>query len=496
MRRVPKLAVLAWLCIPGLALAASKLEWKPCAGIPGAPKEARCGAYEVWENRAAKSGRKIPLRLLVLPAQGPDRLPDPLLFLNGGPGESNVDAVSWLAGELRDINWRRDILLVDFRGTGGSGGLFCPEMESTAGLQGYLDHFLPPDQVKACAERLAKTADLSQYTNDTTVDDLDEVRAALGYEKVNLLGGSGGSRTGLVYLRRHPDKVRTATLSGLVPTDERGPFPMARHAQRALDGWLAECERDPACRAAFPGFRDEIAAILQRAEKEPAVVAVTGAKTGETVEVRLTRNALITAIRSMLYSPANTARLPYNVHQAALGNWRPMAEAAHSAGSGLSGVARGYYLSLTCAEDLPFIRENEIPAAVEGSFLGDFRIRAQQAACANWPVLPVAREFQEWVSSDVPTLLISGELDPVTPPANAERAACMLPNSLHVVIPRAGHSYDGLDNMECLTGLMTRFVETGTVKGLDESCVARTKRPAFALEAPGVPSLTLKKEGP
>ncbi|HSG40277.1 MAG TPA: alpha/beta hydrolase, partial [Thermoanaerobaculia bacterium] len=184
-----------------------------------------------------------------------------------------------------------------------------------------------------------------------------------------------------------------------------------------------------------------------------------------------------------LYLPANAARLPFNVQQAALGNWRPMAEAAQAAGSGLSAMARGYYLSLTCAEDVPFIREDEIPAAVQGSFLGDYRIRAQQAACAAWPVRPVSREFLKPVTSDVPSLLISGERDPVTPPVNAERAMRTLKNSLHVVIPHAGHSYDGLEVNDCLNSLMTRFVETGTVKGLDGSCLVRAKRPAFGLAA-------------
>ncbi len=466
------------------AAPASQVELKPCEGIPDMPPEARCGTYEVWENRAAKSGRRIPLRVVILPAKSPDRQPDPVVYLNGGPGDSNVDAASWLAAELKEINQQRDILLVDFRGTGGSGGLFCPEMETSAGLQGYLDHYLAPDQVKACAERLAKTADLSQYTNATTVDDLDEVRAALGYEKVNLVGGSGGSRTGLIYLRRHPDSVRTATLSGLVPTDERGPFFMARHVQRALDGLLAECDRDEACRSAFPKVREELAIMLQRAAEEPAVVALTDGETGKPVEVRLTRNALITTLRAMLYSSTGASRIPFSVHQAILGNWQPMAEAAQAAGAGLSTMARGYYLSLTCSEDLPFIREEEIPAVVRGSFLGDYRIRAQQAACAAWPVPPVGREFQEPVTSDVPALLISGERDPVTPPSNAERAARTLKNSLHVVIPHAGHSLDGLETMACLTGLMARFVEAGTVKGLDGSCLAKTKRPAFALNEP------------
>ena len=468
---------------PGSTATAPKLKLKPCT-LPGLPPDARCGTYEVWENRAAKSGRRIPLRVAVLPAQGPDRLPDPLIYFEGGPGQSSVAAASWIAQELEDLRKRRDVLLVDFRGTGGSGGLFCPEMDGSVGAQGFLDQYYPPEQVKACAERLAKTADLAQYTNATSVDDVDEVRAALGYDKLNIYGASGGSRAGLVYLRRHPERVRTLILGGVVPMDERGPFSMARSAQRALDGLIAECEGDAACRAAFPKLRDEVAAVLRQVEKEPVTVTLTDGETGKPLDIRLTRNALVTTLRYMLYGPQGASLLPLNVHLAAQGDWKPMAETARSfAAGGGSALADGYYLSLTCSEDLPFIREDEIPAAIQGTFLGDFRIRKQQAACAAWPVPPVGREFLDPVTSDVPTLLISGERDPVTPPSNAERAARTLKNSLHVVVPDAGHAYGGIEGAyDCVNRLVVQFVESGTLQGLDPSCMARTKRPQFALK--------------
>lgn len=491
MKRILLFAVLAGIFIPGLALAAEaaapapKLELKACTTISGLPPEARCGTYEVWENRTAKSGRKIPLRVVVIPAQGPDRLPDALTLFAGGPGESNVAAAPEALEMFKTLRRRRDIVLVDFRGTGGPAGLFCPEMQGSAGVQGLLDHFYPPEKVKACAERLAKTADLSQYTNDTSVDDVDEVRAALGYDQLNIYGGSGGSRTALVYLRRHPGHVRTVTISGVAPPDERGPFAMARHAQRALDGLIAECEADAACRGAFPGFRDEVAAVLQRAEKEPAVVPLTDGETGETVEVRLTRNGVAQTLRYMLYRPLSASMIPLSVHLAAQGDWKLLAETgAHFAsGREFGGIADGYYLSLTCSEDVSFIRDEEIPAVVEGTFLGDFRIRRQQAACAAWPVPAVDRKFLDPVVSGVPTLLISGERDPVTPPVSAERAARTLTNSLHAVIPDAGHGTQGIEGaIDCTDSLMARFIEAGSVKGLDTSCLGRMKRPEFALK--------------
>src|SRR3982751_5503446 len=233
---------------------------------PALPKGARCGTYEVFENRAAKKGRKIPLRVVVLPALGPDRQPDAVVLFSGGPGESSVEWGNDLGPSLAPLRQHRDFLLVDMRGTGGSAPLNCPE---TQGLQGFLDHFVPADKARACAERLRKTADLTQYTTDNAVDDVDEVREALGYPKVDIAGGSYGTRAVLVYLRRHPDRVRAAILHGVVSTHDRSPLFFARGTQKALDGLVAECAGDAACARAFPQLKEEIAAVLARAEREP-----------------------------------------------------------------------------------------------------------------------------------------------------------------------------------------------------------------------------------
>lgn len=478
--------VFACLLVLGVTAGASpvkKFELGACT-IPSLPTEARCGTYEVWENRTAKSGRKIPLRVVVIPALGPDRLPDPFTYFEGGPGQSSVAAAPLILQSLGALRKRRDLLFVDFRGTGGSGGLFCTEMTGSGRVQDSLDDFYSPERVKACAERLAKTADLAQYTNATSVDDIEEVRAALGYGKLNIFGASGGTKAALVYLRRHPESVRTVTLLGVAPTDERGPFSMARNAQRALDGLIAECQGDPDCRAAFPRLRDEVDTILRKAEKEPATVVLADIGTGKPVEIRLTRAGVAQMLRYMLYSPLGAALLPLEVHLAAQGDWKPLAERAlRLASAPPSVLANGYQFALTCSEDLPFIREDEIPAAVQGTFLGDFRIRKQREVCAVWPVPPVGREFLDPVTSNVPVLFLTGERDPVTPPSNAERAARTLPNSLQVVVPDGGHLYMGIEGAgECADGLIVQLVETGTVKGLDASCMARVKRLQFALK--------------
>ena len=456
-------------------------ELTPCKE-PGVPPDALCGTYEVFENRVARSGRKIPLKVLVLPAkEAQRRLPDPFIYFAGGPGDASIPEGLFTAQQLAPLRQKRDVLLVDSRGTGGSDGLFCTELQGRQGVQGFLDDFLPTDRIHACRDRLKKDHDLSWYTSDAAMDDIEEVRTALGYGKVNLMGGSYGTRAALTYLRRHPQSVRTITLLGVVAPDERYPLGLARFSQQVLDGVIAECEGDAACRGAFPQLRQEIDAVLRRVTAEPARVELIDVETGQPFELRLGRTGVAQTLRYMTYQPGGAAFLPLLVHRAAAGDFLPLAQAARLYGSFMTSTSDGFYQSVTCAEDVPFIREEDIAKAVAGTYIGDFRIRKQQAACEGWPVRDLGKEIQAPVVSDVPALLISGERDPATPAANGTQVARTLKNSLHLIIADGAHSTNGMKGTECLDGVMTAFIEAGRVQGLDTSCVANIRRPDFVL---------------
>jgi pimeloyl-ACP methyl ester carboxylesterase len=478
------LIILSLFPLRGFSSAAkpvNKFELGACT-IPSLPPEARCGTCEVWENRAAKSGRKIPLQVLVLPATGPERLPDPLTYFSGGPGTSSIDAARWWAAVAPELRKNRDFLVVDARGTGRSAALVCDELRGPGGIQGYLDDYMPAGQAHACRDRLRKTVDLTQYSIENVVDDAEEVRAALGYGKINLMGGSYGTRPVQVYMRRHPGSIRTALMIGVLPLDEPFPLVTARYAQQSLNILLAECAGDPACRQAFPKLREEVAAVFLQVGKEPLRIQVAGTRTGQPLDLVLSRNGLAQVLRRMLYQNNWIELIPLYVHLAAAGNWQPLAEIAQVVGSSQSDWAEGYFLATTCSEDLAFVREEEIPAAVAGTFLGDLRVRRQLAACAGWPAAKLGAEFHAPVTSDIPTLLISGGADPATPPSLAERVARTLKRSRHVVIPDGGHDWDGMTGADtCANGLIAQLIRTGTVESLDTSCVARTKRPDFLL---------------
>jgi pimeloyl-ACP methyl ester carboxylesterase len=478
----------AAIAFPALAFASACLAAKPAfvlspCTLPGVAAEARCSTYEVPEDRAKPEGRRVPLRVVVLPATGPDRAPDPVVSFAGGPGDSAVEEAGFLASQHAELHKRRDFVLVDLRGTGGSAPLLCKELMGEHGVQGMLDDFLPASAVRSCRADHAGR-DLAQYRTAVAVDDVAEVLTALGYDQVNAWGASYGTRSAMEFARRHPRRVRTLGLVGLVPPDARAPVTFARDAQDALDGTLRECAGDPACAKAFPRVREELDAVLARVEKEPVTVAVRDPASGESHDVRLTRHGVAQTVRYMLYVPSVAVLVPLYVHAAAAGDFQPLGNTAALFARMAGGLSDGFFLSVTCSEDVPFIGADEAATAARGTFLDDFRIRAQQAACREWQVPAAPAAELAPVASAVPALLVSGERDPVTPARWGEEVARTLPNAVHLVVPDGGHGFEGMRGADCIERLMDQLVERGSARGLDTSCVAKIERQPFATELP------------
>ena len=450
--------------------------------IQGYTGKAKCGTYEVYENRATKKGRMISLKIVLLSATGDKREPDPFVYFAGGPGSAASDDASGLAQAFPNILAHRDRLFVDQRGTGGSHPLDC-KFYDRADLQTYLGYFFPLDDVKKCRAELEANSDLKLYVTTIAADDMDEVRAALGYERLNLFGGSYGTRAALTYLKRHPQHVRTALLHGVAPMDQFMPRDFAQETERALQGVLSECLADKVCSEAFPNIKEESKSVLAQLIKGPVEVEIQKPKSTEKVKLKLSRDLAAEAIRYMLYSPGPASRIPLIIHLASQGNFGPLTRAALGYRENLvASGSNGMYLSITCAEDLPWIKPGEGERMAENTFLGDYRLRQQREACALWPRAEIERDYAQPVKSDVPVLILTGQWDPVTPPSNGDRIAKTLSNSLHVVVPSGGHGLDGLEGMDCIDNLMVDFVERGSVAGLNTECVKNIRRKGFALK--------------
>lgn len=466
---------------------AESFRLEPCE-VPGAnegaTEKARCGTYEVFENRAAKTGRKVGLKIVVFPATGRNKAADPLFYIAGGPGSSATEDAPYIAQEYAKTRERRDLVFVDQRGTGGSNPLNC-DLFDQQDLQSYLGDYFPLEAVRKCRGQLEPRADLKLYTTPVAMDDLDEVRAALGYGQINIVGASYGARAAQVYLKRHGGHVRAVVLHGVSSTGQLMPRDFPQDTERALDGVIDECAADDACRAAFPDLRADAKAVLERLMRGPVEVSLKNAQTGEPIPVKLSRDLAAEAVRYMLYQPAAASRIPLYIHSAARGDFAPLARSAILYRRQIVATgSNGMYLSVTCAEDLPWIKPGAGERNAAHTFLGDYRLRQQRAACALWPRAEIPKGYAEPTRSDVPALILTGQWDPVTPPAYGDAAAKYLSNGLHVVVPHGGHGFNGLSGLDCVQKLIDDFIERGTTKGLDASCLKGVRREGFLLELP------------
>ena len=460
------------MALPVLAALAA-VQLSPCR-LPDVPEELRCGVHEVYENRRTMRGRKLPLKIIVIPARRPHPDQGPVFYLTGGPGETDADmAPDLVSSPERETH---DVVLVDERGTGEGHRLDCPSPGSDDDLQGYLKGPYDQEALKACAARLSRSFDLSQYTTANAADDLDEVRRAMGYGRINLEGGSFGTYAAMTYIQRHGEHVRSAYLSSLVVLDNKVPLYHARAAQEGLDALLAQCSADPACQGAYPDLGADIAAILARLRERPAETWVRHPVTGARTPVRLNATGFADGMRTMLYGAPAAHDLPSLIAKAKDGDFNPFAERAVAASRNIYGGLRmGLSLAITCNEFVARIRPEEIEPAVRGTFLGDWRVRAQMAACAGWPRTELASDYLAPFRSQVPTVLISGEMDPASRPHWGEVAARSLPNSVHIVVPGAGHTPEN----DCVSQVREQLFAAGSIRGLDLSCVARLRPPPF-----------------
>jgi pimeloyl-ACP methyl ester carboxylesterase len=448
---------------------------KPCR-LAGIGEELLCGKLAVFEDRKGRTGRTIDLNVVVLPALDQKTKAEPLFDLAGGPGAASTEAAAFYAGPGKEYRRRHDVVCVDQRGTGQSNRLSIPQQKTP---QHYLSEMYPVDYVREMRHALEQRADLTKYTTSIAMDDLDDVRAWLGYDKINLFGGSYGTQAALVYLRRHPEHVRSVILAAVAPTDLKMPLHHSESAARAMDLLLSECDQDTACHAAFPQIRDDWNNALAQLEKQPARVEYSPPGKSAPTTVEIQRDVFAEKIRTWMYGRDKAARIPLIVHQAAGGDFLPFLQQA-IAPSIPDFVADGMYLSVTCAEDVPFIDQKEAAKLNAGNPFGNYRVFQQTRACGMWPRGEIPPDFLEPVHSNAPVLIFSGNMDPVTPPKYGEEIARYLPNSRHVVIPEAAHEVDGLTDPGCIDRIAIEFLEKGDAKNLDVSCIGRMARPAFA----------------
>ena len=451
---------------------AGKLELAPCKirDLENNPRDMRCGTYYVFENRNTRKGRILPLKVVVVPARSGRPL-GAIFALAGGPGEAATDAAQWVPFSWESEN--HDVVLVDMRGTGTGHSLDCTVWAPGEPLQNFFRTRV--DRLLGCQQELRKVADLSQYSTPSFLQDVDEVRAALGYDKIILRGGSYGSRAAMAYIKMFGPHVRMAILSGLAPFENRLDLYTPQDSQTALDGLFADCAAEPTCRTAYPDPAGDLAEVRKRLQRRPARVAVKLPTRGAAEEVVLTERWFSRLLAERLHGLEESRKIPWLLQRARAGDFTDLAQ-ERLADTEL-GKARGLRAAVLCNEDVARIGIEELERETSRAFT-DLGMYDSLYLCAKWATTDLPPNYFSPFRSDVPTLMFSGDRDPLTAPRWGEVARRTLPNSVHVVVP-AAHRFP---RHPCMGNIGQQFLKSGRVEGLDTSCVASMRRPPFFVQ--------------
>ncbi|MBD8897745.1 alpha/beta hydrolase [Rhodanobacter sp. DHG33] len=447
----------------------------------GLSTEAWCGALEVPENRADPQGRKITLKLAVLRSSAQVARPDMLAFLAGGPGQAATDYAGPIDGMLQPLRAHRDILLLDQRGVGGSNALDCKtdgktDADDAAGFD--------PDKLRADAEACLKQvethADPRYYTTTDAVQDLDDVRRALGVSQFDLVGVSYGTRVAQQYVRHHPDAVRSVVLDSTVPNSVVLGEDFAQNLDDALKAQFARCDTDAACKRRFGAPYQTLIQLRDALRANPHPVSFRDPQSYQTVQRMLDEDSLVSVVRMFAYTPATAALLPLSIDAAAHGDVGPLlgqaklltVDMADLAGSGMS-------YSVICSEDADLLTNRPQDA---DTLLGTHMVDAYKAICSAWPKGTRPADFHQPLETDKPVLLLAGQYDPVTPPRYAEEVAKALPNARVLLFKGQGHSVLATG---CGPKLVQHFVEKLDPKTMDTSCLDRLQQEPFFIDFNG-----------
>jgi pimeloyl-ACP methyl ester carboxylesterase len=477
--RFPALIAAAILaaCSSGSETPRSAIALSDCR-LPGVESAARCGTFEVWEDREAKSGRRLTLHVAILPAKMRNREPDPIVVLAGGPGQGAIALAPQVVPLFARLNDARDIVFLDQRGTGESAPLDCPD--DSRPLQALFEDALPERLVSRCLAQI--DADPRQYVTSIAVEDLEEVRAALGYDKLNLWGGSYGTRAALEYVRRHGDHVRAMILDGVAPADMKLPLSFVADGDAALERLIEACEGETQCSKNYPDLRVMIKSLRGQLARKPARTVIQDPRTGDRATIQVNENVFLSGLFRPLYVAELASLLPFGVSAAASGDFNPMlAQNLELADDIAENLSIGMHLSVVCAEDIPRITPEDLERLGQ-SFFGRALVDDFVRACRVWPRGKVPDDFYTPVRSNVPGLILSGGIDPATPPRHGEHVAATLPNARHFVAPYLGH---GVSSHGCAPRLIESFIRKGSAQELDGKCLTRIPRPLFVLPLGG-----------
>ena len=482
----------AWPTIPALLLAivganaawsAPVLPWSDCRlehPLRLNSVQAQCSRLSVPENRDDPASPRIELKIARVAALNRRSRSSPLFLLAGGPGQSAIAMYVSYAPALARINRNHDIVLLDQRGTGSSSPMQCEfpqdwseESSSPAALRAA---------TLACLRKLGDRVRF--YTTAAAVADLDDARRALGYPRIDLYGASYGTRVAQEYMRNFGAQVEAVVLDGV--TDPQRPIgpETPLDGERALQAIIARCAGSADCARAYPQLAAEWSALKLRFGSEQVHIQLSDPTSAAPMPLTFNRSVLGAALRLLSYSGTQASMLPLLIHQAAQGEFAPLAaQAVMTARQVGDQLAIGMQNTVVCSEDWPLIETLRLDRdELAKTYQGTDQLDGLREICSLWPRGPVSTTLHSVLRSDVPTLLLSGEADPVTPPDAAVRAARQLTRHRHLILPGEGH---GQLATACVPRLMADFLDDPRPADIDATCLKRHRPTPFFIAVSG-----------
>lgn len=440
--------------------------------IDGFETPLRCLTISVPMDYDAPAAGNISVTAAIAPATTAKPAPDPLFVFAGGPGQAATGMGPWLSTAFAPARRMRDIVLFDIRGTGLSQSVPCTMSTDTSA--GALETIRRDAQ--ACAARAGKIA--AFLSSREIVEDIERMRRALQVEKINLWGGSFGTRVSQHYARAYGKHVRAVVLDAATPAGSSIFTTAPRYGEAALQRLFTDCANDKACARAFPSLKRDTEALLRLVEASPQSYTGADPRTGRTATVPLDRDTVAGNIRGALYVGFSRSMLPFAISQSARGSHGPLLALGAATGEwSVETMSLASMLGVLCAEDVELARR--VPASDRAfGFMGDSYFRTFEAGCAAWPHRALPEPMLQPFSSSIPAMAISGVLDPVTPPASADAALAMFGRRNHVVIPFGFHTNS---SSRCIAELIGAFLADPQTGAKDHACVARISQPRFIL---------------
>ena len=390
---------------------------------------------------------------------------DALFAVAGGPGDASTTFFAWLPGLYTDVHAVRDIVLVDQRGTGASNPLALPEMPGTSNLSTSAADARLRAWIRDSLAGI--DADPRFYTTTVAADDLDDVRAALGYDRIDLYGTSYGGTLAQYYIRQHPDHVRVAILDGATPLDVPVLERIAVNSQHALDLLLGRCWQDARCHAAFPDIVAEWS-TLQAGLAKGITTNVVNPETGVPAIADL--ELVGPSLHAALLTESTAAALPLAIHLAHEGRWDKLGELIPSVSPHL-GPTQLMADEILCSEAWARVDPAKVAAVGSASYATPAQLADAEwlaTRCRYLPAGVLPANDGAPVVTDIPMLWLTADGDPQDPPDNLTSIGTQQPNSLVVVMPAQEHV---VGHLGCGPTVIAAFLERGSVAGLETSCI-------------------------